>query len=311
VVDDLLDVSRISSVKIGLVREPVNLSKLVRDVVADFRPALERDRLNVSLEVADGDRWVHGDAVRLTQIIGNLLQNALKFTDSGGAVTIQMKHLKALNEAMLTIRDTGIGIDGEMLARLFDPFSQADRSLERTRGGLGLGLALVHGLVDLHGGTIEAASDGVGKGAQFTIRLHLIDAPVINEGRHSEKPRCNAQRFKILVIEDQPDTVHTMERLLAGMGHEVYTALNGEDGVRMAREMHPRVVFSDIGLPGMNGYDVAQAVRSDPEATATFLIAVTGYGQEADMRRALQAGFDRHLVKPIMLDDIERLLQSL
>lgn len=309
IVDDLLEVSRISQGKIKLVKEPVDFAGLLRQVLDDFQPQLESHSIRLNTDLFAGELWVDGDTVRLQQVVSNLLHNAYKFTDHGGAITVKLQYLRTLDETVLSIHDTGVGITSEMLPRLFVPFSQEDSSLDRTRGGLGLGLALVHGLVELHGGSVDAASPGAGQGSVFTVRLPLIATPKEAPTRRPV-PHAQGTSLRILVIDDQRDAVLTLERLLARLGHKVYTAVNGEEGLRLARETHPQIIFSDIGLPGMSGYEVAKALRSDNETEPALLVAVTGYGRDEDMKQALAAGFDRHLVKPVAFTELTRMLNS-
>lgn len=317
IVDDLLDISRISRGKIALLREPLNLNEVVQNAIADVQEVLEREDLTVRMEVPADPIWINGDPIRITQILGNLLHNARKFTNAGGEVSVSLQYLPALDEALLKISDTGIGIDAELLEHLFEPFAPADHAPDGSRRGLGLGLVLVKGLIELHGGSIAASSSGPGHGAQFTIRLPAIPKlqPTAQEPEPSPPPESNCspepQCLRILVIEDQRDTVQTMQKLLSTLGHDVHVALDGEEGIRLAREVRPRVIFSDIGLPGMTGYDVAKTLRADFTKETVAMVAITGYGRDDDMRRALGAGFDRHLVKPIRFADLEQLLNSL
>jgi PAS domain S-box-containing protein len=308
IVDDLLDVSRILRGKIALHEETVDLARIAREVAADFSRDFDASQIALQVEVGESPVWIRGDATRLAQIIGNLLHNALKFTLSGGRVTVTASADEASPSAVLTVRDTGMGIDADMLPRLFETFSQADRSLDRTRGGLGLGLALVKGLVELHGGQVQATSEGRGQGAEFRIRLPLVAAPEATASAPSNG-RATAT-YRVLVIDDQHDTVRTMQALIKRLGHEVFTAANGEEGIRVARDMHPDVVFSDIGLPDIDGYAVARSLREDPAMSSTYLVAITGYGQQEDQRRAVDAGFDRHLTKPIAYQDLQNVLAA-
>jgi PAS domain S-box-containing protein len=297
-VDDLLDVSRISSAKVLLRKERLDLAALVRAVTADHRPLLLGGGLRLAVEVPDRPLWVDGDPTRLAQVVGNLLHNAGKFTDPGGLVTVRLAPGPDGGRATLTVCDTGIGLEADILGRLFEPFSQADRSLARSQGGLGLGLALVKGLVELHGGGVEAASAGPGRGAEFTVCLPLAPGPA-EQKRPPGGPGPKAT-LRILVVEDNRDTAATLRLLLEMEGHEVAVAHNGTAGVAAARGLWPDVVLCDIGLPGgMDGYGVARALRADPEQAVATLIALTGYGQEEDRRQARQAGFDRHLTKPV------------
>jgi PAS domain S-box-containing protein len=307
-VDDLLDVSRITRGKILLRKERLHLVPLVRAAVEDHRALLEGTGLTLSVELPAGPLWVEGDPTRLAQVVGNLLHNANKFTDAGGHVAVRLA--AETNEAVLSVRDTGIGMGEDILARLFEPFSQADRSLDRSRGGLGLGLALVKGLAELHGGGVRAASAGPGKGSEFTVRIPLSRRAgrVIAPGGAGAPGRP----LRVLVIEDHLDAAESLRMLLQLSGHEVAVAHAGKIGLELARSFRPDVVLCDIGLPGgMDGYAVAAAVRRDPELATLPLIALSGYGQEEDQRRARQAGFDRHLTKPVDPRLLEQLLGNI
>jgi PAS domain S-box-containing protein len=295
-VDDLLDVSRISRGKILLRKKPLDLISLVRATVEDHRSLLEGTGLKVEVALAAGALPVEGDPTRLAQVVGNLLHNAHKFTDAGGRVVVRLE--AAAGEAIITVRDTGIGMEADILRRLFEPFSQADRSLDRSRGGLGLGLALVKGLVELHGGSVQAGSPGPGQGSEFRICLPLNQQSSAAEGPKPARPK-RGRSLRILIIEDNHDAAESLRLLLTLSGHAVSVAYTGAAGVELARA-GPDVVLCDIGLPGgMDGYAVARTLRADQEFSTLPLIALSGYGQEEDQRLALQAGFDRHLTKPV------------
>ena len=297
-VDDLLDVSRISRGKILLRRERVDLVPLVKATVEDHRGLFDAAGLTLTCELPDEPLRLEGDPTRLAQIVGNLLQNAAKFTNAGGQVTVRLCRGPDADIALLEVEDTGIGMDAEMMSRLFEPFSQADRSLARSRGGLGLGLALVKGLVDLHGGTIEASSGGSGTGSRFILRFPLSNQPAAAEPPPAAETAAASR--SVLVIEDYADAAESLRLLLELAGHQVEVASNAQAGIEAARRLCPDVVLCDIGLPGgMDGYDVARALRESRELDATFLVALTGYGQEEDRRRAMEAGFDRHMTKPV------------
>lgn len=298
-VDELLDVSRLMRGKVALKTERLDLARLVQTVAHDYRAALEAAGLAVELDVPGPPVWVMGDPTRLTQTLENLLENAVKFTPAGGKVRIQVSVSDADRTAVLLVRDTGVGIEPEMLPRLFETFSQADRSLDRTNGGLGLGLSVVKGLVELHGGRIEAKSDGPGKGAEFTVWLPKEEElPALLPGEPPEAPKLLSKQLRVLVVEDNRDAAESLRMLLELYGFRVHVAYTGPDGVALAKREHPDVVVCDIGLPGMDGFAVADALRKNGRLASARLIAVTGYGQEEDKRRALQAGFDAHLVKP-------------
>jgi CheY-like chemotaxis protein len=240
-------------------------------------------------------------------VIGNLLQNAAKFTDPGGHVGVALE--RRPGAAVMRVRDDGAGIAPEMLDRVFEPFTQADDTLHRSRGGLGLGLALVKGLVELHGGAVEARSDGVGRGTELLVQLPLApENPAVR--METPVPLASMPPLRVLVIEDNVDAAETLRELLLMWGHEVEVALDGAAGLERTRLLRPDVVLCDIGLPVMDGYEVARAIRSDPALASTFLVAVTGYALPEDQRRASEAGFSRHLAKPVALETIEALLAS-
>lgn len=295
--DDLLDVARIARGKILLRAERLDLAEVVRQAAEDHRREVEEAGLSLAVEVFDRPLWVEGDRTRLAQVLANLLHNAVKFTDVGGVITVAV----ALEEGrgVVRVRDTGLGMTPEMLGRIFVPFSQADASLARSRGGLGLGLALVKGLVDLHGGAVDATSEGLGRGSEFAIRLPLVEAGAAERGGDEGASR-GAARLRVLAIDDRRDILRPLQVLLAREGHEVETATTGREGVEAAKRMRPDAVICDIGLPGeLNGHDVARLLRADPDLAGVRLIALTGYGQESDRQAALAAGFDLHLTKPV------------
>jgi CheY-like chemotaxis protein len=289
--------------------ERLDLGRQVRQSVEDHANDFTAAGLTIRLDLPETPVWVQADPTRLAQVVDNLLENALKFTDRGGAVAVQVAALPNARQAALTIRDTGVGIEPEMLAHLFEPFAQADRSLDRSRGGLGLGLALVRGLVALHGGQVEVASAGKGRGADVTVRLPLQEDPpaLLSE---PVPPLAAHKPLQILIVEDNPDAAESLRLMLELWGHDVRVAHSGPAGVTAARDVRPQVVLCDIGLPGMDGYAVATALRAQPETAASRLIAVTGYGQAADVRRALEAGFQEHLVKPVHPERLFALLEA-
>ncbi len=266
--------------------------------------------LSLVLDLPEVPVWVEGDPTRLTQVLDNLLTNAVKFSNRGGRVEARLWVDDPARQAVLAVRDTGIGIEASMLPRLFDIFSQADRSLDRSRGGLGLGLALVKGLVEMHGGTVQAASPGAGRGAEFTIRLPRLEEPAALTEAPDPFP-AGSKNLRILVIEDNQDSAESMRLLLTLHGYQVSVANTGPAGVAAAAQGRPEVVLCDIGLPGMDGFAVARALRQNPTTAHVRLIAVTGYGQEQDRQCAREAGFDDHLVKPVDPDQLLGLLDPL
>jgi CheY-like chemotaxis protein len=307
--DDLLDISRIARGLIRLKKEPCDLGMIVRQVSEGRRSILEKNGVDLSVVLPPQPVWVIGDPTRLAQIVGNLLENANKFTDAGGQVSLRLLEEAGQRITVLTIRDTGIGMEPEMLEQIFEPFAQADRTIERSRGGLGLGLALVKGLVDLHGGEVWASSDGPGRGSEITIRLPLAPQQhsVIEP---SESASTVIERRRILIIEDNVAAGRSLRTFLTQTGHAVELAHSGPDGIETASRFRPDVVLCDIGLPGLDGYGVARLLRQDPASHGMYLIAVSGYGQEADQRRATDEGFDAYLTKPIDLKKLERILTA-
>jgi PAS domain S-box-containing protein len=304
-VDDLLDVTRISRNKIQLQFERMDLVQVARRTVEDHRGSIEANGVRLDFVSPGGAVWVKADSARVTQMVGNLVLNAGKFTDRNGAVTVEIQAQDA--QATVAVTDTGMGMDEAMLGRLFQPFAQADRSLDRSRGGLGLGLALVKGLAELHGGRVTASSPGLGAGSRFALTLPMASRP---EGQRAGQPAqvLPLPPHRILIIEDNLDAALTLKMLLEHGGHEVVTAHSGRAGLAKAKAHRPEVIFCDIGLPDMDGYAVAQALRADPECHPALLVAMTGYGQDEDKRRALEAGFDQHLTKPADPDALQRML---
>jgi PAS domain S-box-containing protein len=308
-VDDLLDVTRITRNKIQLQRQRLELNELVRRTLEDHRPQFEKSELSLDMTPADALVYVLADWNRLAQVIGNLLQNAAKFTGRKGEVRVSVSVDAAERRAVVRVADTGVGMAPRMLNRLFEPFSQADGTLNRSQGGLGLGLALVKGLVELHGGEVSAHSEGLGKGAEFVVRLplDLTDAAKPSPSR----PRAERRPRRVLIIEDNIDAADSLSEALEYGEHEVTVAYNGPEGLERARELKPEVVLCDIGLPGMDGYEVARACRKDEVLRNTYLVALSGYALPEDLQRALEAGFDKHLAKPPSLEKLEELLASL
>src|SRR6266568_7598683 len=307
-VEDLLDVTRISRGKIQLARSRIELTECVRRAIEDHAPELAAREIALELRVEAAPLWLDADPTRIAQVLGNLLQNAAKFTDAHGRVTVAIERDDG-EHAVVRITDDGVGIEPEILPKLFEPFMQADESLHRSQGGLGLGLALIKGLVELHGGSVQAHSEGLGCGAEFTVRLPLAGPS------HQAAPEAPARAAppaarRVLVIEDNPDSTETLCELLSLAGHEVEIAHDGPAGVEKALSSRPHIVVCDIGLPGMSGYDVARAMRAEPSLAATLLVALTGYALPEDRRQALQAGFDHHLAKPVALEELESVLAS-
>ncbi|MBX6312714.1 MAG: PAS domain S-box protein [Isosphaeraceae bacterium] len=304
--DDLLDVARITQGKIQLRKEPLDLSTVIARAVEVVRPLFERRRHTLTLAVAHGQLPVFADPTRMEQILVNLLTNAAKYTEEEGSISLTAYRD---GEIIVSVKDNGHGIPPEMLPRVFELFAQVDRTIDRSQGGLGIGLTLARSLVRMHGGEIRAVSEGPGKGSEFTIRL-----PVVGE-HHPEPPRAEPRAaeppkrgLRVLVVDDNRDTAVGMARLLKSSGYEVTTAHDGPTAVELARAERPDAILLDIGLPGIDGYEVARQIRNEEGGRDTLLIAVSGYGQQGDRERSRLAGFDHHLVKPVGYDLLISLL---
>lgn len=307
-VDDLLDLTRITRGKIRLQREPVELNELVRVTVEDHRPMFARAKIDLDVTLAKDDAWIHGDRTRIAQVVGNLLLNAAKFTPARGRTSVLVSTDPSTKQAILRVRDTGVGFAPEILPHLFQPFMQADTTIERSKGGLGLGLMLVRGFVEMHGGTVEATSAGPGQGAEITVRLPLEAAKPLKPAPGA--PLANGERVRVLVIEDNVDAADTLRETLR-LKHDVEVAYSGPEGIDKARAFHPDVVVCDIGLPGLDGYAVAHALREDPELHDVALVALTGFASPEDIENSSRAGFDRHLPKPPKIDMLESVVAEL
>lgn len=305
IVDGLLDVSRIIHGKVHLSREPVDIRRIVEEVL-DLRTA-HSDTLafEIKSDFAPEPLWVLGDQVRLAQVFDNLVGNAIKFTQAPGTISVHVRREDA--SAVVRVRDTGIGIRPEILSGIFEAFQQENQDMARDNGGLGIGLSLVKGLVDLHEGVVEAYSAGPGTGAEFVVRLPLT-SPLGEE--HDEDPGHDAASLRILVVEDNPDAAEMLRALLEVAGHDVIVAHTGKAALDVLRQRSVDAVLCDVGLPGMSGYDVARSVREDPTLHDVLLVAVTGYGQPEDRKRAAEAGFDEHLTKPANLKALTVALQK-
>ena len=300
-IDDLLDVSRISRGKIGLRKEPIDLSPVVGSAVEAVRPLLEERKHELSVSLVNGGLRLEADPLRLEQILVNLLTNAAKYTDAGGRISLTARHEGA--DIVITVRDTGMGITPELLPRVFDLFAQGDRTMARSEGGLGIGLTLVQKLAEMHGGGVTAASEGPGKGSEFTVRLPALEEPAARKsGPRGTLPRVARQSSRVLVVDDNIDNARGLSRLLKLLGHDVQVAHDGQAAVEVARAHRPEIVLLDIGLPGMDGYEVARRLRTEECCQDALIIAVSGYGQPEDLRRSKEAGFDHHLVKPVDYD---------
>jgi signal transduction histidine kinase/ActR/RegA family two-component response regulator len=309
-IDDLLDVSRITRNKLELRRQRVELAEIVKAAVETSRPLIESAGHQLTVNVPTDPIWLNADPTRLGQAISNLLNNAAKYTAPGGRVWLTTE--REGSDAIITVRDTGVGIAADMLPRVFDMFAQADPDAERSRGGLGIGLTLVKRLAELHGGSVEARSGGLGKGSEFAIRLPVLVEPLAASasGHPRFKVATGLACRKILVADDNADALRSLEILLRITGNEIRTARDGVEAIGVAGEFRPDIVLLDIGMPRMNGYEAARHIRQQPWGRLTTLIAITGWGQDGDKQRSSDAGFDQHLVKPVDPAMLMQLLNS-
>ncbi|HYF18305.1 MAG TPA: ATP-binding protein [Ramlibacter sp.] len=307
VIDQLLDVTRVTRGTVEIRREPVDLAQVVRHAVDALGSTATERQVRLAASVQDGT-WVDGDPTRLEQVCGNLLHNAIKFSPTGAQVQVEAGfHGEGV---VLRVVDRGEGIDAEVLPFLFEPFMQADRSLDRARGGLGLGLALVKGLVQLHGGRVEVHSPGKGQGSTFTVHLPRgRTAPAPADGGAAQAA-LDGNRRRVLIVEDNPDAADTLRMVLEVSGHEVSVAHSGPAGLEAARRQRPDAIICDIGLPGLSGYELARALRKEPEHAGTLLVAVTGYGRPEDVAAARASGFDRHFAKPVAAKELLAVLEG-
>jgi signal transduction histidine kinase len=312
-VDDLLDVSRITQGKVALKRENLDLAAVVARALETSRPLIEARKHKLTVKLPPRPVRLNGDLIRLAQVISNLLSNAAKYTGEGG--DIQLTGETVNDEVIVRVKDNGIGIPAEDLQRIFDLFIQAERALDRALGGLGIGLTLARGVVEMHGGRIEAFSDGPGRGSQFVARLPaLTDAPggacessfVVKDAGIGASKTC-----RVLVVDDNVDSAESLSVVLSLEGHKTKTAHDGPTALELARAFRPQVTLLDIGLPGMSGYEVARELRKQPGGRKAKLIALTGYGQEEDQRKSREAGFDHHLTKPVDYDALASLIDSM
>jgi CheY-like chemotaxis protein len=307
-VDDLLEVSRISTGRIRLQRAQLDMRAIVESGVETVRPLIEQRRHALAVRLPPEPLWIDGDATRLEQVVVNLLNNAAKYTDEGGHIWLTLRPED--NEAVLQVRDSGVGIAPKLMPRIFDLFTQADRSLARSQGGLGIGLHLVHRLVEMHGGHVAAYS-ALGQGSEFVVRLPVV---LPSEPQSASPPIEKAKRagpsLRVLVVDDNEDMVQTLTMLLRDSGHDVRTAYDGPTALEAAGDYRPNVVLLDIGLPGLDGYEVAKRIREQPALQNAVLIAMTGYGQEKDRQRSQEAGFDHHLIKPADFAKVKQILAT-
>jgi len=299
-VDDLLDVSRIARGKIVLLSEPVKLADVVATAVETVQPLLEQRRQQLQLEIGDPELCVRGDAVRLAQVVGNLLHNAAKYTGEGGSVVLTTRSRDG--RAEIVVQDTGIGISAESMPKIFELFTQIPSDRAAATGGLGIGLALVRALVELHGGEIAATSPGIEQGSEFVVRLPLLtavaEAPEDNPDQPKAEPVIQVRR-NILIADDNQDALESLALMLRMEGHEVHCASDGEEALLLAGQRRPEIVVLDVGMPKLDGCEVARRIRAESWGRDAVLVALTGWGQEVDRRRSREAGFDMHLVKPV------------
>jgi PAS domain S-box-containing protein len=307
--EDLLDVARFTRGKIHLRKEPLNLADVVAHAVETARPLIDAARHELTVTLPSGSLDAEGDATRLGQVVTNLLNNAAKYTEPGGRIILTAA--RDGEELVLRVRDSGVGLAPEMLPRVFNLFEQADRSLDRARGGLGIGLTMVRNLVELHGGTVSVASEGVGRGSEFVVRLPAASepapAPKSEVPLPHDKPSASSG-LRVLVVDDLQDSARSLAKVLRLWGHEAQVVHDGPSALAAARATPFNVALLDIGLPGMDGYELAEHLRAQPESRELILVALTGYGQEADYARTRKAGFTHHLVKPVKFEQLQSIL---
>jgi two-component system CheB/CheR fusion protein len=308
-VDDLLDVSRLSLGKLKLQTEPVDLATVVSRAVEMARPYVESRKHELHIGLPPQAIWLEADTARLTQVLTNLLHNAAKYTNDGGQIWLSAERNE--ERLLIKVRDTGIGISPHLLPHVFDPFTQEEQALDRADGGLGLGLALVRSLVELHGGTVQAFSGGPGLGSEFVVSLPMLnETRPCRDSRH--KPLMGNQSItrRVLVVDDNKDAAKSLALLLRIAGHEVEVTHDGPSALDIALAWMPEVVLLDIGLPGMDGFEVARCLRAEPALKETFVVAISGYGQDDDLQRSKVARFHAHLTKPIDHSALARLLSG-
>jgi signal transduction histidine kinase/CheY-like chemotaxis protein len=306
--EDLLDISRITQGKLELRRTFVALDSVVDAAVETGRPAIDAGGHTLEVMLPAEPLHLEGDPVRLAQVFANLLNNAAKYTERGGRITLTAR--REGGEAVVSVRDTGIGIAPDMIARLFRMFSQAAPAIERAQGGLGIGLSLVKGLVELHGGSVQAKSEGVGHGSEFTVRLPLVETEAASAPAVSGAAMVRLTR-RILVVDDNRDSADTLSTLLEVMGCEAAVAYDGEEALRTGRSFQPDAVLLDLGMPKLNGFEACECMRREAWGRNICIVAVTGWGQDEDRRRTKDAGFDAHLVKPVDPGKLTELLASI
>jgi CheY-like chemotaxis protein/anti-sigma regulatory factor (Ser/Thr protein kinase) len=286
----------------------MDLIPVLEQAIETSRPAIEAGGHRLVTSFPDSPVWLQGDPIRLVQVIANLLNNAAKYTDHGGFIALTAT--REGDEASIRVEDNGVGLSPEILPRVFDLFSQEDRSLDRSQGGLGIGLTLVKSLVHLHGGTVIAESQGANQGSVFTLRLPVLSTPLaVNRPETASRPTVTPnRRLRVLIVDDSQDSARSLARVLKLWGHETRVAHDGQTALDSIVSESFDVIFLDIGLPGMNGYQVGELIRERHGMAGPLIVALTGYGQEEDLSRSRSAGFDDHLVKPVNLDRVKELL---
>jgi PAS domain S-box-containing protein len=310
-IDDLLDISRINRNKMELRRSRVLLADVISSAVEISRPMIEIAGHRLTVSLPPEPVYLDADLTRLSQVFGNLLTNSAKYTQRGGRIWLTAE--RRGKDVFISVRDNGIGIPAESLHSIFDMFSQVDRSIERSTGGLGIGLALVKGLVEMHGGTVTAESAGVGQGSTVTVRLPVLEvqSEQVKENAPQGGPSANGPARRILVVDDNKDSARSMAKLLQLRGNEVRTAHDGLEAVKAAEELRPEVILMDVGMPRLSGYEAARRIRQQPWGQSITIIALTGWGQEGDRVQSREAGCDGHLVKPVDIRDLEKLMTAL
>jgi len=311
-IDDLLDLSRITRGKIQLRRQRVDLMTLVDGAIESIEPFLERCGHKLLVASSPGAIFVEADVARLVQVFGNILHNAAKYTGHDGLIDVKVQ--RDDGQAVVRIRDNGPGIPAHMLGKIFDMFTQVDQTLDRAHGGLGIGLTLVRTLVEMHQGNVSAVSEGSGRGSEFIVRLPALAADAVVEDNEERAPERKGEALstrRILVVDDVQASARTLAMMLRSIGQDVQIRLDGSSALEAIVSEQPDVVFMDIAMPGMDGYEVARRARQLAGGQHLTLVALTGYGQEQDRRRAIEAGFDHHIVKPTSIEALEHLLLNL
>jgi PAS domain S-box-containing protein len=308
-IDDLLDLSRISRGKIQLRKSPADLAGIVQHAVETSRPLIAQSGHQLTVQLPAEPIVVEADVTRLAQAFANLLNNAAKYTESGGHIALTVE--REQEQAVVRVKDDGIGIPSHMLGRIFEMFIQVDRTLERTQGGLGIGLSLVKGVVEMHGGSVEAHSEGQGRGTEVTVRLKALSSPLREASDDPQRAARTPARHRVLIVDDNIDAATSLALLIQLMNHEVETAHDGLEALAKAAEFRPDLILLDLGMPKLNGYDTCRRLREEPWGRNIVIVALTGWGQDEDRRRSQAAGFDHHLVKPVDPAILRQLLASL